>query len=107
MSRSMALRATGAVARKSRRILRRLRDPGQRTGELRRDDDKSRSKGDADRACRTAAAPENHHDRHRIGGARRRGLTLGRVVMPPPKIQIVPPKSRDQELYDRRQWCRG
>jgi len=40
-----------------------------------------------------------------IAEARRRGLTLGRVVMPPPKVQIVPPKSRDQELYDRRrQW---
>jgi predicted phage terminase large subunit-like protein len=37
-----------------------------------------------------------------IREARRRGLTLGRVVMPRPKVQVVPPKSRDQELYDRR-----
>jgi hypothetical protein len=39
-----------------------------------------------------------------ISEARRRGLTLGRVVMPPPKV--VPPKSREQELHDRRQWGR-
>jgi hypothetical protein len=36
--------------------------------------------------------------------ARRWGLKLGRVVLPPAKVQIVPPKSRDQELCDRRQW---
>ena len=37
--------------------------------------------------------------------ARRCGLKLGRVVVPPAKVQIVPPKSRDQELHDRRrQW---
>jgi hypothetical protein len=39
--------------------------------------------------------------------ARRCGLKLGRVVLPPAKVQIVSPKSRDQELYDRRQWGRG
>jgi hypothetical protein len=68
-----------------------------------------------------AAFPDGKHDdqvdalsyvaayRERvIYEARRWGLKLGRVVAPPPKIQIVPPKSRDQELYDRRrQWGRG
>jgi hypothetical protein len=32
------------------------------------------------------------------------GLKLDRVVLPPAKVQIVPPKSRDQEFRDRRQW---
>jgi len=40
-----------------------------------------------------------------IPEARRRGLTLGRVALPPAKVQIVTPKSRDQELYDRRRQC--
>jgi hypothetical protein len=41
-----------------------------------------------------------------IPEARRRGLKLGRVALPPAKVQIVPPpKSRDQQLHDRRrQW---
>jgi len=40
--------------------------------------------------------------------ARRRGLQLGRVVLLPVKVEVVPPKSRDQELWDRRrQWARG
>ena len=34
--------------------------------------------------------------------ARRWGLKLGRFRPPPAKFQIVPPKSRDQELHDRR-----
>jgi hypothetical protein len=42
-----------------------------------------------------------------IHEARRWGLKLGRVVLPPPKVQIVSPKSRDQELYDRQQWRHG
>jgi hypothetical protein len=42
-----------------------------------------------------------------IHEARRWGLNLGRVRRPPPQVQIVPPKSRDQELHDRRQWGRG
>jgi phage terminase large subunit-like protein len=39
--------------------------------------------------------------------ARRRGLQLGRVVLLPVKVEVVPPKSRDQELWDRRQRARG
>jgi phage terminase large subunit-like protein len=40
--------------------------------------------------------------------ARRRGLHLGRVVLLPVKVEVVPPKSRDQELHDRRrQRARG
>ncbi len=34
--------------------------------------------------------------------ARRWGLKLGRLKPPPAKVQVVPSKSRDQELYDRR-----
>jgi hypothetical protein len=34
-------------------------------------------------------------------------LKLGRVMLPPITAQIVSPKSRDQELYDRRQWRLG
>jgi phage terminase large subunit-like protein len=40
--------------------------------------------------------------------ARRRGLHLGRVVLLPVKVEVVAPKSRDQELHDRRrQRARG
>ncbi|MFZ0600996.1 MAG: hypothetical protein WAN05_06445, partial [Roseiarcus sp.] len=39
--------------------------------------------------------------------ARRWGLKLGRLRPPQIKVQVVPPKSRDQELYDRRQWRQG
>jgi phage terminase large subunit-like protein len=39
--------------------------------------------------------------------ARRWGLKLGRLRLPPPQVQIVPPISRDQELWDRRQRARG
>jgi hypothetical protein len=40
--------------------------------------------------------------------ARRRGLQLGRVVLLPVRVEVVPPKSRDQELHDRRrQWASG
>ena len=39
--------------------------------------------------------------------ARRCGLNLGRLRPPPIKVQIVPPKSRDQELYERRRWRQG
>jgi phage terminase large subunit-like protein len=42
-----------------------------------------------------------------IREARRWGLTLGRFRPPPAKLIVVPPKSRDQELHDRRglrQW---
>jgi hypothetical protein len=42
-----------------------------------------------------------------IHEARRWGLKLGRLRLPPVKVQAVPPKSRDQELHDRRQWGRG
>jgi phage terminase large subunit-like protein len=43
-----------------------------------------------------------------IHEARRRGLQVGRVVLLPVKVEVVPPKSRDQELWDRRrQWARG
>ena len=66
---STAVRATGAVARKSGASLADRANPGQRAGELRRDHDKGRPECDADRACRAAAtAPKNHRDRHRIGG---------------------------------------
>ena len=34
--------------------------------------------------------------------ARRWGLKLGRLKPPPIRIQVPPPKSRDQELYERR-----
>jgi hypothetical protein len=61
LPRSMALRATGAVARKSGAS--RQRDPGQSAGELRCDHDKGWGEGDADRASQAAAAPENHRDR--------------------------------------------
>ena len=37
------------------------------------------------------------------GEARRWGLNLGRLRPPPVKVQVIPPKSRDQELYERRQ----
>jgi hypothetical protein len=37
-----------------------------------------------------------------IHEARRWGLKLGRLRLPPVKVQAVPPKSRDQELHDRR-----
>jgi hypothetical protein len=37
-----------------------------------------------------------------IYDARRWGLKLGRVMLPPAKVQIVTPKSRDQELHDGR-----
>jgi phage terminase large subunit-like protein len=40
-----------------------------------------------------------------IHEARRWGLKLGRVVLPPAKV--VPSKSRDQELYERRRSCQG
>jgi hypothetical protein len=39
--------------------------------------------------------------------ARRWGLKLGRLRLPQPQVQIVPPISRDQELWDRRQRARG
>jgi hypothetical protein len=39
--------------------------------------------------------------------ARRWGLKLGRLRPPPAKVQIVPPKSRDQELYERRRSRQG
>ena len=39
--------------------------------------------------------------------ARRWGLQLGRFRPPPAKVQIVPPKSRDQELYERRRSRQG
>ena len=39
--------------------------------------------------------------------ARRWGLKLGRIVLPPVKVQIIPPKSRDQELWDRRRSGQG
>ena len=39
--------------------------------------------------------------------ARRRGLQLGRVVLLPVKVEVVPPKSRDQELWDRRRSRQG
>ena len=42
-----------------------------------------------------------------IHEARRWGLKLGRLRLPPVTVQVIPPKSRDQELYDRRQWRRG
>ena len=42
-----------------------------------------------------------------IHEARRWGLKLGRFRPPPAKVQIVPPKSRDQELYDRRRLRQG
>jgi phage terminase large subunit-like protein len=43
-----------------------------------------------------------------IREARRWGLKLGRLRPPPAKVQVVvPPKSRDQELYDRRRWRQG
>jgi hypothetical protein len=42
-----------------------------------------------------------------IHEARRWGLNLGRLRPPQIKVQIVPPKSRDQELYDRRQRRQG
>jgi hypothetical protein len=35
--------------------------------------------------------------------ARLWGLKLGRLRPPPVKVQVIPPKSRDQELYERRQ----
>jgi hypothetical protein len=35
--------------------------------------------------------------------ARRWGLKLGRLRQPPVKVQVIPPKSRDQELHERRQ----
>jgi predicted phage terminase large subunit-like protein len=39
--------------------------------------------------------------------ARRWGLRLGRLKPPPrPQVQVPPPKSRDQELYDRRRQYR-
>jgi len=45
---------------------------------------------------------------HVIREARRWGLKLGRLrPPPPPKVQPLPPKSRDQELYDRRRQYRG
>ena len=37
-----------------------------------------------------------------IHEARRWGLKLGRLRLPPPQVQIVPPKSRDQELHEQR-----
>ena len=39
-----------------------------------------------------------------INEARRWGLELGRLRPPPVKVQVIPPKSRDQELHERRQW---
>ena len=67
-----------------------------------------------------AAFPDGKHDDqvdalsyvaayrgHVIKEARRWGLKLGRLRPPPAKIQICPPKSRDQELHDRRQWRQG
>jgi hypothetical protein len=42
-----------------------------------------------------------------IHEARRWGLQLGRFRPPPAKVQIVPPKSRDQELYERRRSREG
>ena len=41
-----------------------------------------------------------------IHEARRRGLKLRRLRPPPVKVQVIPPKSRDQELYERRR-CQG
>jgi predicted phage terminase large subunit-like protein len=42
-----------------------------------------------------------------IREARRKGSTLGRVVTQPARVQIIAPKSRDQELYDRRRGHQG
>ena len=42
-----------------------------------------------------------------IYDARRWGLKLGRLVLPPVKVQVVPAKSRDQELWDRRRSGQG
>jgi len=42
-----------------------------------------------------------------IREARRWGLKLGRLRPPPAKVQVVPPKSRDQELFERRRWRQG
>src|SRR5271165_4939262 len=42
-----------------------------------------------------------------IHEARRWGLKLGRFRPPPVKVQVIPPKSRDQELYERRQSRHG
>ena len=42
-----------------------------------------------------------------IHEARRRGLKLGRLRPPPVKVQVIPPKSRDQEFYERRRWSQG
>ena len=42
--------------------------------------------------------------------SRRSGADLGEIgrLRPPPvKVHIVPPKSRDQELYERRQSRQG
>ena len=38
-----------------------------------------------------------------IHEARRWGLKLARLRSPPVKVPVIPPKSRDQELYERRQ----
>jgi len=38
-----------------------------------------------------------------IHEARRWGLELARLRPPPVKVPVIPPKSRDQELYERRQ----
>ena len=54
LPRSMAVRATGAVARNSGASSADSANPGQRAGELRRDHDKGRPECDADRACRAA-----------------------------------------------------
>jgi hypothetical protein len=37
-----------------------------------------------------------------IQEARRWGVKLGRLRLPSPQVQAVPPMSRDQELLDRR-----
>ena len=67
-----------------------------------------------------AAFPDGKHDdqvdalsyvaaysRRVIHEARRWGLELGRLKPPSVKVQVIPPKSRDQELYERRRWRQG
>jgi predicted phage terminase large subunit-like protein len=67
-----------------------------------------------------AAFPDGRHDdqvdalsyvaaysRKVIFEARCWGLKLGRLRPPPAKVHVVPPKSRDQELYERRQSRQG
>jgi hypothetical protein len=60
-----------------------------------------------------AAFPDGKHDDQVdvLSEGHLRGPSLGPQARPSraaaPKVQIVSPKSRDQELYDRRQWGRA